>query len=113
MLSTNDIWQNQILEEINEIDDYYCLGKAKFLNSFIYETLRIHPIVNTSTREDKNSIYIFNTTKINSKKDNEFNPYRYINQIPEIYTFQAGERQCIGKRICWSYIENETTRLIF
>ena len=100
MLSKNKKWQNKIYEETKIIEDFSCLEKCVFLNSFIFETLRIHPIVNTSTRTDDKNIYIFNVEKINKiKKDNNFNPYRYLRKIPQIYTFQAGKRQCIGKRL--------------
>jgi len=99
MLSQNKDWQEEIYNEMDCIKDYKTLGNSKFLNSFIFETLRVHPIVNTSTREDDNFIYIFNTVKINEEENNDFDPYRYINKTPEIYTFQAGERQCIGKRL--------------
>ena len=100
MLSKNKKWQDEIYEEIKLIKNVNSLEKCKFLSSFIFETLRIHPIVNTSTREDKNSIYIFNVEKINQiEGDNSFNPYRYLNENPEIYTFQNGSRQCIGKRL--------------
>lgn len=100
MLSKNQIWQDEIFKEIKKIDNIFSLENCKFLNSFIFETFRFHPIVNTSTREDRDTIYIFNTQKINSfQNDNSFNPYRYINSVPDILTFQSGLRQCIGKRI--------------
>ena len=106
MLSQNKKWQNEIYQEIKLIKKFNSLEKCKFLNSFIFETLRIHPIVNTSTREDKKNIYIFNVEKINQiNKSNFFDPYRYLNETPELYTFQCGVRQCIGKRLAMVEIQ--------
>lgn len=100
MLSKNIKWQQSIINEIENSPKNYNFSTFKYLNSFIYETFRYHPIVNTSTRESKKCIYIFNAKKINTlNKKDKFLPERYLNKTPEIYTFQSGERQCIGKRL--------------